>query len=65
MTRDDVDDRDEVWVQLATRIPRDVHRAVKLACVHADTTVQAFFVAALREKFAREAGRRKRGAARG
>ncbi len=51
---------DEPWVQLATRIPRDVHRAVKLACVHADVKVQAFVVAALRDNLAREAGRRKR-----
>ena len=60
MARDNGYDRDEIWVHLATRIPRDVHRAIKLACVTTDTKVQQFVVAALMEKFAREAGQRKR-----
>lgn len=46
---------DEVWVQLATRIPRVVHRELKLHCVKSDQSVMAFVVAALRERLAREA----------
>lgn len=52
-------DAEAAWIQLATRVPRVVHRAVKLACVHADVTVQVFVVAALREKLARDSGRRR------
>jgi predicted HicB family RNase H-like nuclease len=48
---------DEAWVQLATRIPKSLHRELKLHCVHADTSVMAFVVTALKEKLAREGGR--------
>ncbi len=51
------DDHDEAWVQLATRIPKELHRTLKVHCVTHDTSVMDFVVAALREKFAREAGR--------
>jgi predicted HicB family RNase H-like nuclease len=53
----------EAWVQLATRIPKSLHRELKLHCVHADTSVMEFVVAALREKLARQGrgGRRMRG----
>ena len=44
----------EPWVQLATRIPKSLHRRVKLHCVHTDTSVMAFVVEALREKLARQ-----------
>ena len=53
--------RDEdVWVQLATRIPKDLHRELKLHCVTNDTSVMDFVVAALEEKLgkARKRGRR-------
>ena len=50
----------EVWVQLATRIPKTVHRALKLHCVRSDTSVMAFVVAAVQEKIAREATDRPR-----
>lgn len=49
----------EAWVQLATRIPKTLHRELKLHCVHADTSVMEFVVAALKEKLARQ-GRRAR-----
>jgi hypothetical protein len=51
-----------VWVQLATRIPKSLHRELKLHCVHADTSVMDFVVAALKEKLARRgrSGRRTR-----
>jgi hypothetical protein len=50
---------EEVWTQLATRIPKSLHRELKLHCVHADTSVMDFVVAALKEKLATQ-GRRGR-----
>ena len=50
---------DEAWVQLATRIPKALHRELKLYCVTHDTSVMEFVVAALEEKLTRE-GRRGR-----
>ena len=48
----------EVWVQLATRIPKQLHRELKLHCVKSDVSVMEFVVKALEEKLAREAGGR-------
>lgn len=50
-------DDGEVWVQLATRIPKGLHRTLKLYCVTHDTSVMAFVVAALEEKLARDSHR--------
>ena len=44
----------EVWVQLATRIPKVLHRELKLYCVKADVSVMEFVVGALQEKLGRE-----------
>jgi hypothetical protein len=44
--------QDEPWNQLATRIPKTLHRELKLHCVQADVKVMHFVVAALREKLA-------------
>ena len=52
---------EEAWVQLATRIPKTLHRELKLYCVQSDTSVMDFVVEALREKLGRSGGR-KRGA---
>lgn len=46
----------EVWVQLATRIPKNLHRELKLHCVKSDVSVMDFVVRALGEKLSREAG---------
>jgi predicted HicB family RNase H-like nuclease len=46
----------EVWVQLATRIPKNLHRELKLHCVKSDVSVMDFVVKALREKLGREGG---------
>jgi predicted HicB family RNase H-like nuclease len=54
----------EVWVQLATRIPKALHRELKLHCVRTDVSVMEFVVKALEEKLAREAGRSERRRAR-
>ncbi len=37
----------EPWVQLATRIPKSLHRQLKLHSVHVDTSLMEFVVAAL------------------
>ena len=50
---------DEVWVQLATRVPKALHRQLKLQCVEADESVMDFVVAALRDKLKRESGRKR------
>jgi len=55
----------EVWVQLATRIPKVLHRELKLHCVRTDVSVMEFVVKALEEKLSREAGRSERRRARG
>lgn len=41
---------DEAWVQLATRIPKRLHRAVKVHCVKTGVPIMAFVETALREK---------------
>jgi hypothetical protein len=43
-------DQNEAWVQLATRIPRRLHREVKVHCVSHEVSLMAFVVDALREK---------------
>jgi len=53
---------DAVWVQLATRIPKELHRRLKLHCVHMDTSVMEFVVAAVREKLAKTSPRKRTGA---
>lgn len=50
----------EVWVQLATRIPKQLHRELKLHCVKSDISVMEFVVNALGDKLQREAGRSER-----
>ena len=50
---------DEVWVQLATRIPKPLHRQLKLHCVETDSSVMEFVVSALEEKLAKPGGRKR------
>ena len=47
----------EVWVQLATRIPKVLHRELKLHCVKNDVSVMEFVVKALEEKLGRDQAR--------
>jgi predicted HicB family RNase H-like nuclease len=47
--------------QLATRIPKDLHRRLKLYCVQAEVSLMDFVTDAVREKLGGK-GRRKRGA---
>ena len=53
-------DESEVWVQLATRIPKELHRSLKLHVVTRDTSVMDFVVAAIEEKLSREGSKRGR-----
>ena len=50
---------DEPIAQLATRIPKDLHRRLKLHCVTNDIMVQDFVVEAIEEKLGRKAGAKK------
>ena len=51
-----------VWTQLATRIPKELHRRLKLHCVTRDIAVMHFVVEAIEEKLGRKA-RPKKGTA--
>jgi predicted HicB family RNase H-like nuclease len=42
--------RDEAWTQLATRVPKELHRRLRLHSVTNDTSVMDFVVAAIAEK---------------
>jgi len=48
---------EEPQVQLATRIPKTLHRQLKLHCVTSDTSVMDFVVAAIGERLTRASGR--------
>jgi hypothetical protein len=48
--------QDEVWVPLATRIPKALHRKLRLHCVITETAVMDFVTSAVREKLARSEG---------
>ena len=51
---------EEQLVQLATRIPQQLHRELKLHCVKADVSLMDFVVGALEDKLAREGRSRER-----
>ena len=53
---------DEPWTQLATRIPKELHRRLKLHCVTNDTSVMEFVVEAIEEKLGRKTRAKKRAA---
>ena len=64
------DRQEEHWTQLATRIPKPLHRELKLHCVQADVKLMDFVVAAIQEKLgakpvsarsAAKSGTRRRG----
>ena len=52
-------DNETVMVQLATRIPKELHRRLKLACVTGDDSVMAFVTAAIEAKLGTPAKKRK------
>ena len=45
---------DEPWTQLATRIPKELHRRLKLHCVTHEIAVQDFVVKAIEGKLGRK-----------
>ena len=51
---------DEPWTQLATRIPKELHRRLKLHCVTNDIAVMEFVVEAIEKKLGRKRAPRKR-----
>jgi predicted HicB family RNase H-like nuclease len=56
---------DEVLVQLATRIPKSLHREIKLFCVEHGVSVMEFVSTALRQRLRRgDPGARRRTAPR-
>ena len=52
-------ERDEPIAQLATRIPKELHRRLKLHCVTCEIAVQDFVVEAIEEKLGRKARPKK------
>jgi len=46
---------DEPWVQLVTRIPKRVHRELKVHCVEAEIPLMRFVADAVRDKLGRVA----------
>ena len=48
---------DDVLIQLSTRIPKGLHRDIKLFCVHNGISVMEFVAAALEEKLRRSSYR--------
>ena len=48
----------EVWVQLATRVPRLLHLRLKLFCVRNDQSLMDFVVDAVKVKLANPTSRR-------
>ena len=63
LRREEQAKRDEGWVQLGVRIPKAVHRPMRLHCVRAGIMIQDFLAAAIRERLARLAQKpaRRRG----
>ena len=47
---------DEAWALLAVRIPKPLHRELKLHCVTSYKTVMGFVIQAVTEKLKREPG---------
>ncbi len=53
---------EEVWTQLATRIPKELHRRLKLHCVTREIAVQDFVTEAIAKKLGRKTKPKKRAA---
>ena len=51
---------EEAWDQLATRIPKELHRRLKLHCVTHDIALMYFVTEALEEKLGRKTRPKKR-----
>ncbi len=53
------DKDDDVLIQLATRIPKTLHREIKLHCVSSGISVMEFVAAALEDRLRKNAAKRK------
>ena len=51
---------EEVLTQLATRIPKELHRRLKLHCVTLEIAVMEFVVEAIEEKLGRKPGKTRK-----
>jgi hypothetical protein len=51
---------EEPWTQLATRIPKELHRRLRLYCVTHDIVLMPFVAAAIEEKLGRTRGSKKK-----
>ena len=52
-------EREGAMARLATRIPKSLHRKLKLYCVESGLSVMEFVTAAIEEKLRRAGGRRR------
>jgi predicted HicB family RNase H-like nuclease len=50
---------EEAWTQLATRIPKELHRRLKLYCVTHEIVLMHFVTEAIEEKLGRKTRRKK------
>jgi predicted HicB family RNase H-like nuclease len=50
---------DDVLIQLATRIPKGLHREIKLHCVGTGVSVMEFVAAALEDKLRKTTAKRR------
>ena len=50
---------DDVLIQLATRIPKTLHREIKLHCVSSSISVMEFVANALEDKLRKGAAKKK------
>ena len=50
----------EPWTQLATRVPKELHRRLRLYCVTHDIVLMHFVAAAIEEKLGPKRGSKKR-----
>ena len=51
---------DELRVQFSTRVPKTLHRELRLHCIQTEISLMDFVVQALNEKLKRAASRRQR-----
>jgi hypothetical protein len=51
---------EEPWTQLATRIPQELHRRLRVHCVTHDIVLMHFVAAAIEEKLRPKLGSKKR-----
>jgi predicted HicB family RNase H-like nuclease len=50
---------EEAWTQLATRVPKELHRRLKLHCVTNEIALMHFVTQAIEEKLGRKARPKK------